>query len=112
VNETDREQISKVLQTIEGIKYSQIYTRRVGPFSRVELTIEVPPTLTILEGQKIAGTVRKKILEHLPRAREVIVHIASNQHDIHPQPDQHDHQHDHQHDSHEHHEHDQQKRNH
>jgi cation diffusion facilitator family transporter len=70
------EEIEQVAGAVPGVRgVDEVRARWIGQRLRVELAIQVDPSLTVAEGHHIAEEVRHELLHHVPRLADAHVHV-------------------------------------
>jgi len=69
------EQISELLQKIQGVKQLQeLQAHRFGPHIVINLTIGIDGSISVREGDLIANCVERQLTTSIPNIRRVHVH--------------------------------------
>ena len=70
--------------TVAGVEHvTDARARWVGHQLRAELSIDVPPQISVEAGHDIAELVRESLLRDVPRLGEAVVHVDPHEHDPH-----------------------------
>ncbi len=70
------EQIERVAAATDGVRaVDEVRARWIGHRLRAELTIQVDPASTVVEGHRIAEDVRHELLHHVARLGDAHVHV-------------------------------------
>eukprot|EP00026_Physarum_polycephalum_P008316 Phypoly_transcript_08398.p1 GENE.Phypoly_transcript_08398~~Phypoly_transcript_08398.p1 ORF type:complete len:494 (+),score=91.17 Phypoly_transcript_08398:33-1484(+) len=76
----DVQQITKLIENAEGVlSFSDIRVRKMGPYTIVDLNIQVDNRISVSAAGQIAERVRRTIQTNTERVKEVMVHVTGQQ---------------------------------
>jgi len=71
-----REELAATARSTPGVRgVHDLRSRWVGPDLSLDLHVEVDADLTVAEGHRIADRVRRRLTEHHPEVRDVVIHV-------------------------------------
>ncbi|MBF0286850.1 MAG: cation diffusion facilitator family transporter [SAR324 cluster bacterium] len=70
------ETLDTIMKEIDGFEhYHQARARKMGPYTLMDMHLEVPSTISVSVAHQISERVRQSILTNIPAVNEVLIHI-------------------------------------
>jgi cation diffusion facilitator family transporter len=74
--------IRREAMTVDDVwAVEKVYARKTGFQYHVDLHLHVDPSMTVASSHEVAGRVRSRIRERLPRVADVLVHVEPGRHE-------------------------------